>query len=181
MLRASTSTTILLLLLVVLPALDGWRQVANWAGAAAPPCVSRVLLRPALEQQTAVRARLAATLERRRRAEELAMAVVEERMTLEEAATRLGKMYRAAPDFPWHTVQQTFPRASDQECSCRLLIAEVRALGGPDREHLQAIAFRLEEELEYRLERERRLPVGGTAAAISPSALRVLTLEATSQ
>jgi hypothetical protein len=180
MLRASTSTTVLLLLLVVLPALDGWCHVANWASVAAPPSVSRVLLRPALEQQTAVRARLAATLERRRRAEELAMAVVEERLTLEEAAARLGDMYRAAPDFPWHTVRNAFPGASDEECSCRLLIAEIRALGGPDREHFQAIASRLEDVLEYRLERERHVPAPGTAV-ISSSAVRVVTFEATPQ
>ncbi len=156
MLRASVTNTVLLLLLVLLPALHGWLQLADRTGIAAPPAISQFLLRSAVERRTAVRARLAATLERRRRAEELATDVAHDRLTLQEAAASLGEMYRSAPDFPWQTVRTRFPGASDHECSCRLVIGEVRALAGLEREHFQAVACRLEAELEAALERERR-------------------------
>jgi hypothetical protein len=112
-----------------------------------------LLLGDALERRAEVQADLAATLERRRRAEELATAVVEGRLTLREGAARLRDMYRAAPDFPWQAVERRFPAATDEERCCRLLIGEVRSLEGPQRERARAVATRLEGELEADLRR----------------------------
>jgi len=146
MLRLSHSTVALILGLGLLVALDGWRRVAERAGYSLPPALSRPLLREALAEQAAVRGQLAATLERERRFEELARAVMEGRLTLREAAVRLRDLYRA-PDFPWETVARRFPGASDEECCCRLLIQALRSLQGPDRERAQTAASRLEAEL----------------------------------
>src|SRR5947207_1352628 len=97
--RLSHSAVALILGLALLNAVDGWRRVAERAGLAAPSVVSRPLLSDALARQARVKARLAATLERRQRAEELATGVLEGRLTMREGAAGLREMYRAAPDF----------------------------------------------------------------------------------
>jgi len=151
--RLSRSTVALFLGASLLNALYGWLSVAEQVGYSPPPLVSRLLLREPLERQATVRAELAATLERHRRTEELARAVMQGRLPLREGAARLRDLYRAAPDFPWVTVERRFPDASDEERCCRLLIDEVRALGGPERERAQLVDLRLEAELERELRR----------------------------
>jgi hypothetical protein len=144
--RLSHSTVALILGLGLLVALDGWLRVAERAGYSLPPALGRPLLREALAEQAAVRGQLAATLERERRFEELARAVMDGHLTLREAAAQLRELYRV-PDFPWETVARRFPGASEEECCCRMLIQELRSLEGPDRERAQSVAYRLEAEL----------------------------------
>ena len=146
--RQSQSTAALLLGLGLLTALDGWLRVAEGAGYSLPPALTRPFLRDALDRRAAVRADLDATLERSRRIEELARAVMQDRLTPREGAARLRDLYRAAPEFLWETVGRRFPGASEEECCCRLLIAHLRSLEGPDRERARATARRLEAELE---------------------------------
>jgi hypothetical protein len=163
MLRSSAWGIALLVGAGLVSATHSWVGLAERAGVGPPSALSRVVLRKPLERETAVRARLAAALDRRRRAEELAVAVVEGRLTLHEGASALHEMYRAAPDFPWHTVRWRFPGASDEECACRLLITELRALGGPGRERARAVALRLEAELDGGPPRDARAD-GDTAS-----------------
>src|SRR5579884_3133201 len=151
--RLSRVTVALFLGACLLSATHGWMRLAELWGYSLPPSVTHLLLRPALERREAVRAEVDAALERRRRAEELATAVVQERLTLREGAARLRDLYRSAPDFPWQAVERRFPGASDEECCCRLLIGEVASLEGPQREHARAVALRLEAELEGDLRR----------------------------
>ena len=163
--QLSRSTAALLLVLALLNGLDGWLRLADWAGYSAPPALSRLLLRDALERQATVRADVAAALERRRRVEELAQAVAGGRLTLREGAAQLREVYRV-PGFPWQTVQWQFPGASEEECCCRLLIGEVRSLQGPDRERARAAARRLEGELEAALRGGPTSPAGQAAPPV---------------
>ena len=149
--RHSQSTFALVIGLGLLIAADGWLRVADRAGYSLPPGLSRAFLREALERQTAVRADMAATVERGRRTHELAMAVMQGRLTLHEGAARLREVYAAPPRFPWEMVHRQFPGASDEECCCRLLIGQLRSLEGPDRERAHAVATRLEVELNSEL------------------------------
>jgi hypothetical protein len=163
--RLSRSTVALLLVLALLSGLDGWLRLAERSGCSAPPALSRLLLREALERQTAVRADVAAALERRRRVEELARAVAQGRLTLREGAARLREVYRV-PGFPWQAVERRFPGASEEECCCRLLIGEVRSLEGLDREQARAAAPRLEAELESALRGGALSPQGQAAPSV---------------
>jgi hypothetical protein len=108
-------------------------------------------LRGPLEKQAAARERVAVTMERRRQAREVAEEAEEGRLALRDGAARLRNLYRAAPDFPWGTVERRFPGASDEERCCRLLIGEVRALESRDGERANAAARRLEADLENEL------------------------------
>jgi hypothetical protein len=153
MLRLSRPTIALFLGVALLNALHGWALVAEQAGYTAPPAVSRLLLRDVLERRAAVLANLDGARGRQRGAQELAAAVAQGRLTLYEGAARLRDLYRGAPDFPWQAVERRFPGASDEERCCRLLLGEIRSLEGPDREQAQAVALRLEAELEDELRR----------------------------
>ena len=145
--RLSQSTAALVLGLGLLVGLDGWLRVAERAGYSLPPALGRPLLGEALARQAAVQDEMAAACERSRRNEELARAVLRGDLTLREGAARLRDLYRAAPNFPWRNVARRFPGASEEECCCRLLIDQVRGLGGADRERAQAAALQLEAEL----------------------------------
>jgi len=148
--RLSQSTVALILGLGLLVGLDGWLRVAERAGYTPPPALSRPLLREALDRRAVMETNLAAVLERQRLAEDVARAVMQERLTLREGAVRLRDVYRAAPNFPWDTVARKFPGASEEECCCRLLIGQLKSMEGPDREQARAAASRLEAELEGR-------------------------------
>jgi hypothetical protein len=149
--RHTQSTFALVIGLGLLIAVDGWLRVADRVGYSLPSGLSRPFLREALQRQTTMRAEMAATVERGRRARELAMAVMEGRLTLHEGAARLRALYAAPPQFPWEMVHQQFPGASDEECCCRLLIGQLRTLEGPNRELARAVAIRLEIELDSEL------------------------------
>lgn len=149
--RHTQLTFALVIGLGLLIAMDGWLRVADRVGYSLPPGLSRPFLREALERQTAMRADMAATVERGRRADELAMAVMRGRLTLHEGAARLRELYAAPPQFPWEMVRRQFPGAADEECCCRLLIGKLRTLEGPDRERARAVAIRLEVELDGEL------------------------------
>jgi hypothetical protein len=151
--RLSRPTASLILAAALLSALDGWSRVAQLAGVS-PQAAARPFLRPAEERRAALDADLAATEARRQRTKELAADVAEGRLELTEAAARLREMYRAVPDFPWQTVRRRFPGASDEECCCRLMMAEVEALLGPDSERARAVAPRLEAQLQQLLARQ---------------------------
>jgi hypothetical protein len=149
----SRSTVQLFLAASLLQALDGWALVAERAGYSAPPAVGGLFLHDALQRQAEKLAEVDALRERRRRVHELATAVADGRLTLYEAAARLRATYQAVPGFFWEGAQRRFPGASDEECSCRLMIREVRNLQGPRRERAQAVATRLEAELDEVLRR----------------------------
>jgi hypothetical protein len=161
MLRLSRSATALVVGAALLSAMHGWVRVAESAGISAPPAVQRLLLRDVLHRRTALYADLDAARERNRRAEELAVAVVEGRLTLQEAAGALGRMFQEAPDYPWITVERRYPGASDEERCCRLLIGRIRALEGPRRERAQAVASRLEAQLDNDLTHVPARPLAG--------------------
>ncbi len=151
MAQFSRLTIGLFLSVLLLGALSDWLRLAEQAGFSGPGALRRLVLREALNDQASVRAELASTQERRRQTEELTLATLNGRVTLHEGAAQLRDLYRAAPRFPWATVVRRFPGASDEECCCRLLISEVRSLEGPQREQAQAVALRLETELEDEL------------------------------
>jgi hypothetical protein len=153
MLHVSRSTRALFLVLALLVALHGWLRMAEQGRYSPPPVVTRFLLWEPLRQREAVLADLEAARELCRITNELAMAVADGRLTLWEGAARLRDTYRAASNLPWAHIERRFPGMSDEERCCRLLIGEVRALGGPVRERAQAVAAHLEAQLDKELER----------------------------
>ena len=153
MLRLSRSTAALFLMAALLQALHDWWRVAERLGYLPPPAVTRLLQREPLRQRAAVLADLEAARDRCRVGRDLAVAVVDGRLTLWEGAARLRDTYRGARDFPWEPVERRFPASSDEERCCRLLIELVRSLEGPVRERARATAPRLEAQLEEELRR----------------------------
>jgi hypothetical protein len=151
--RLSHSTIALFIIACLVTSLHGWLRVADLAGYSPPPAVSRLMLRDVLDRQQVLATEMEAARERRRRAKELATAVVEERLTLREGAARLGELYHAAADIPWVEVERRFPGASEEECCCRLLIGEV-ALLGHERDQAREAARRLEDQLASELRRD---------------------------
>ncbi len=161
MAHSSRSTVALCLIAALATALHGWLQVAERAGYSPAPVLERVFCHGELERFETGQQRVAATVERHRRTEELATDVADGRIPLREGAARLRELFRATPDFPWHAVERKYPGISDEERCCRLLIAEVGKLEHRNPEQAQAAMDRL--EADYSREFRHTSPATATA------------------
>src|SRR5205823_6020898 len=106
MYRLSRPTFVVLIAAGLLFALSGWEHLADGLGLGPAPShlLTGPLLHEAKQARRALDADMAVTMAREQRVRELAQELAEERLTLAEAAARLGDVYRAVPDFPWHPV-----------------------------------------------------------------------------
>jgi hypothetical protein len=82
----------------------------------------------------------------------IAQEVINEHLTLLQAAERFLDLNEANPDFNWEAFRRAYPASSDEESCCRQVIRVVAGLLHNEPSRAQAVQERLEAELQAHLQ-----------------------------
>jgi hypothetical protein len=147
--RFSRPTVCLIIVAGLFTALHAWHRISDEMASDRLFYVAACWSSPELmRERKELNARTAVDHIRWQRADEIAHAVAEGRMSLLDGAAQLRDMYRAEPRFSWGRFRECYPGATDDERFCRVLILRVRNLHAEDEDESQALAARLEAELQ---------------------------------
>ena len=159
MLRLSRTTTGLALIVALLSALTAWDGCADQSETSPLDLIGSLTVPRPRGDPRQEQALQVDVLHRSRQLQEVTEEVVAGRLSLLDAAGRMRDFQSASPYFNWERFRESHPAGSDDERFCRMVIDLAYPLGLKDEPQREAVARRLEAELEEHLRRGTlRLP-----------------------